>query len=211
MANTAMQAFGWVLGLLAWGATIAMLLSEQWRTSSILGDSAAAIDIQGRHDGLWATCTKYPSGETHCTFFGTEIGEVLGVIIGCRALLIIAIIFGIIAALIIVFSFKCSKHGPQEQEKKAQIGKYGGSVYLACGVCVTVAAAWYITDVYMTITLPDPKGRPMKWITGESVQMALAAGILWLIGSVFVLLGSRTSRRDIMMYEHKTPLHQEYI
>ena len=69
---------GWVLGLLAWGACVGMLMSEKWRVSSLTGDMASALDTQDRHEGLWSTCNKFPSGETHCTLLPIEISSVQG-------------------------------------------------------------------------------------------------------------------------------------
>lgn len=210
MVSTPMQVAGWILGMLAWGGTVGMLMSEKWRLSSIVGDMASAVDQQDRLEGLWATCNKLPSGETHCTLLPIEVSSLASVVVGCRALMILAILFGPISAVALLFAFKCTSHGPQDEQSRATLGKYGGAVYLLCGVCVTVGGCWYVADVYTTYPVPDAKGNPMRWTTGEGVQMTIASGILWLVASGLVMLGSRSPQNDIG-YEKKRPLVREYI
>lgn len=77
---------------------------------------------------------------------------------------------------------------------------------------MTVAAAWYMTDTITEITYTDARGNPIRWTTGEGVQITLAAGILWIIASIVVMYSSRRDDSDVIIYgKKKHEAYSEYI
>lgn len=121
----------------------------------------------------------------------------VGYIQACRALMIIALILGLLAVILAAMGLKCTKLGSSSEESKGKIsltagimfllsGQYNNTVWLKyqtyshvhmfclfslSGLCVMVAVSWYAARIVQEFS--DPFYGGTKWVKDEIIDLTL--------------------------------------
>ncbi|XP_030630595.1 claudin-18 [Chanos chanos] len=149
MASTVLQTFGFVLGLIGVAALIAGTAMNNWSTKDRQGDVVTSVYT---YKGLWMNCEVSTAGFTECRPLYGLLGYA-GSFQAVRALMIVGIILGVIAAGISLFSLKCFRVGRTDDSVKAKMTLAAGVMFLIGGVCGIAGASIYASQIVASFML----------------------------------------------------------
>uniref|UniRef100_H2XV98 Claudin n=2 Tax=Ciona intestinalis TaxID=7719 RepID=H2XV98_CIOIN len=144
MASSALQVFGFTLGVLAWVGMIGTCASPEWRKNS---HGQTLIDNTLKYEGLWVSCTAFVTGQTNCKDYAEFFVNLPQVLQICRALMISSIGTGFVAIIITVLGMKCVGLGSSNHIVKARIALLGGLLFGISGVLTGAAVSYYAQGV----------------------------------------------------------------
>ncbi|XP_053088198.1 claudin-18-like isoform X2 [Pangasianodon hypophthalmus] len=189
---------------------------------SILGtfliSSATAIDMWTIEDraftvvtsiyayyGLWYSCVGTEYGSTQCRPYFTILG-LPGLFQGVRALMIVAIVLGVIGVLIAIFALKCLRMGNMEDRVKATMTLTSGVMFVIAGICsiagVSIFANLIVTNFALT-TYTSPNGLGLvgsglvgspltpRYTFGSALFVGWVGGGVLFIGGILLCLACR--------------------
>ncbi|CAK8675532.1 claudin-7-like [Clavelina lepadiformis] len=212
MAKTSLQVMGWLISMCSWGATVGVFLSHKWKSTSVEG--LPVLDSVTYMEGLWDSCEVYPTGQRKCITFSGPLSSQPNVVVTCRILLMIAILLGVVCGFVTLLAFKCTDIGPEDRKSEARVAFWTGLGFLACGFCVTIASAYYMHDIVRGTSLLNRTTNLPPYQIHEALKIAMAFGLLWLIGGLVQLCGSHHIEENDVKYEHdkyNRNMRQEYI
>ncbi|XP_030072654.1 claudin-15 [Microcaecilia unicolor] len=123
----------------------------------------------------------------------------------CRALMIIAIILGLLAAAISFFGLKCIKTGSNDERRKRKIALAGGLNFIVAGLCSMVAISWYAAMI--TAQFFDPFYGGIKYELGYALYLGWAGSILAIVGGACLCCsykGKKQSKPGIYKHDYST-------
>ncbi|XP_051717869.1 claudin 15-like b isoform X2 [Ctenopharyngodon idella] len=174
--STAIQLLGFLMCLGGWLLSFMSLLNDSWRTSSFVDQLITSVWY---YQNLWQTCAEGSTGVTNCKQFESMLS--LSVYIqACRALMIIALILGLLSVILGTMGLKCTKLGSTSEETKGKISLTAGVIFILSGLCVMVAVSWYAAQVVQEFN--DPFYGGTKYELGAGLYLGWAAGALDILG-----------------------------
>ncbi|XP_069473554.1 claudin-1 [Ambystoma mexicanum] len=178
MASAGLQMLGFALAFLGWVGFIVCTALPQWKMSSYAGDTI--VTAQAIYEGLWMSCVMQSTGQMQCKTFDSLL-VLNSTLQATRALMISAIVVGLIAIFIAAMGMKCIKSFEDEKEKKAKVAIAGGVVFLIAGLAVLIATSWYgsviARDFYNVFTPTNT-----KYEFGYALFIGWASAVLALLG-----------------------------
>ncbi|XP_017214719.2 claudin 15-like b isoform X2 [Danio rerio] len=174
--STGVQLLGFLMCLGGWLLSFISLLNDSWRVSSF---SDQLITSQWYYQNLWQTCAKASTGVTNCKEFESML-SLAGYIQACRALMIIALILGLLSVVLASMGLKCTKLGSTSEEAKGKISLTAGIIFILSGLCVIVAVSWYAARVVQEFN--DPFYGGTKYELGAGLYLGWAAAALCILG-----------------------------
>ncbi|XP_028818320.1 claudin 15-like b [Denticeps clupeoides] len=186
MAVLALQIVGLILGILGWCLESSCTSSHTWRTVS---HSEAVMTSSSQFEGLWMSCSANSMGAVQCQKFKTILG-LPGYIQGCRALMIIALLMGLISIIISVLGLKCTKIGSTTAEVKGKIALTGGILFILSGVCTLTAVSWYASRIVQEFY--NPVYGMAKFELGAGLYMGWGAAALAILGGAMLCCSCKT-------------------
>ncbi|XP_076832372.1 claudin-18 isoform X2 [Brachyhypopomus gauderio] len=207
MAGNMLQNGGFVLGLLGVAAIIAATVMNNWSTKDRQGDVVTSVYT---YKGLWQDCEVSTSGFTECRPLYGLLGY-SGQFQAVRAMMIIAVVMGLISAGISFFSLKCFKMGNTEDSSKAKMTLTAGIMFAIAGLCGIAGASVYANQIVasfrMTAYNPNYGGMPQM----EGMQMATtytfgpALFVAWIGGGLMQIGGVLKCVAFKGMHDETTP------
>uniref|UniRef100_A0A8C1RCP6 Claudin n=1 Tax=Cyprinus carpio TaxID=7962 RepID=A0A8C1RCP6_CYPCA len=188
MAAAVFQLMGMFLGIVGWCLESSSTNSAVWRKAS---HGEAVVTASSRFEGLWLSCASNSLGAIHCQRFKTVLG-LPGYIQACRALMIIALILGLLAVILAAMGLKCTKLGSTSEESKGKISLTAGVLFILSGVCVMVAVSWYAARVVQEFN--DPFYGGTKYELGAGLYLGWAAAALAILGGAILCTSFKSSR-----------------
>uniref|UniRef100_A0A8C2C7E4 Claudin n=1 Tax=Cyprinus carpio TaxID=7962 RepID=A0A8C2C7E4_CYPCA len=188
MASMVFQLMGMFLGIVGWCLESSSTNSAMWRKAS---HGEAVVTASSRFEGLWLSCASNSLGAIHCQRFKTVLG-LPGYIQACRALMIIALILGLLAVILAAMGLKCTKLGSTSEESKGKISLTAGVLFILSGVCVMVAVSWYAARVVQEFN--DPFYGGTKYELGAGLYLGWAAAALDILGGAILCTSFKSSR-----------------
>ncbi|XP_067307488.1 claudin 15-like b [Pseudorasbora parva] len=176
MASMVIQLMGLVLGIVGWCLESSSTNSAVWRRRS---HGEAVVTSSSHFEGLWMSCASNSLGAIHCQRFKTILG-LPGYIQACRALMIIALVLGLLSVILATMGLKCTKLGSASEESKGKISLTAGVMFILSGLCVMVAVSWYAARVVQEFNNPFYGGT--KYELGTGLYLGWAAGALAILG-----------------------------
>ncbi|XP_072546882.1 claudin 15-like b isoform X2 [Salminus brasiliensis] len=176
MAEVAVEVLGLVLAIVGWCLESSSTNSDKWRISS---HSEAVITSSSQYEGLWTTCAANSMGAVQCQRYKTILG-LPGYVQACRALMIIALLFGLFSILLSVLGLKCTKLGSMSDEGKGRLTLTAGAMFILSGVCVLIAVSWYAARIVQEFN--DPFYVGTKFELGAGLYLGWAAAVLVILG-----------------------------
>ncbi|XP_041036124.1 claudin-15-like [Carcharodon carcharias] len=180
MGVTIIQILSLFLAFLGLVLTSVSVTSGEWRISST---STTLITASWINDRLWKTCTANAMGIVQCTYYNPML-YLHSYIQACRALMIIAIILGVIASLISLFGLKCTNIGSMDEKAKGKISLSGGLLFILSGICGIVPVSWYAYNITMDFYNPVYGGT--KYELGSALYIGWAGSALLILGGAFL-------------------------
>ncbi|KAI1893796.1 hypothetical protein AGOR_G00127350 [Albula goreensis] len=180
MAVLVLQILGLLMGLLGWVLESSCTGSHAWKVKSHV-DTVTTSSWQ--FQGLWMECAATSSGSVQCNTYKTVLG-LPGYVQACRALMIIALLLGLIAIIVSLLGLKCTKIGSASEEAKGKIALTGGSLFLLSGLCSMIAVSWYATRVVQEFY--DPFFGGTKFELGAGLYMGWGGACLAILGGAFL-------------------------
>ncbi|KAM8849592.1 claudin-18 [Spinachia spinachia] len=143
MAPSVLQNGGFVLGLVGAAALIAATVMNQWSVKDRQGDVVTSVYT---YKGLWRDCETASSGFTECRPLYGLLGF-SGVFQAVRALMIVGVVLGVLAAVISVFSLTCLTMNSMPDTTKAKMSLTAGIMFILGGVCGIAGASIYANQI----------------------------------------------------------------
>ncbi|XP_061073399.1 claudin 15-like b [Conger conger] len=180
MAVLVLQILGLLMGLLGWILESSCTSSHAWKVKSHV-DSVTSSSWQ--FQGLWMECAATSSGAVQCNTYKTVLG-LPGYVQACRALMIVALLLGLIGIIVSLLGLKCTKIGSASKEAKGKIALTGGALFLLSGLCSLTAASWYAARVVQEFY--DPFFGGIKFELGAGLYMGWGGASLAILGGGFL-------------------------
>ncbi|XP_050985054.1 claudin 15-like b isoform X2 [Labeo rohita] len=185
--STGVQLLGFLMCLGGWLLTFMSLLNESWRKSTFAEDALTSIWY---NINLWQSCSETTTGIKNCKPFPSLL-EQPGHIQACRALMIIALILGLLGVILAVMGLKCTKLGSTSEESKGKISLIAGIFYILSGLCVMIAVSWYAARVVQEFY--DPRYLGTRYELGVGLYLGWAAGALAILGGGILCTSFKSS------------------
>ncbi|KAG1932713.1 claudin 15-like b isoform X1 [Pimephales promelas] len=196
MASTVLQLTGLILGLVGWCLESSCVNSAVWKRRS---DAEAVLTSSSYFEGLWVTCASNSQGAIQCQRFKTVLG-LAGYIQACRALMIIALVLGLLSVVLATMGLKCTKLGSTSEESKGKISLTSGVMFILSGLCVMVAVSWYAARVVQEFN--DPFYGGTKYELGVGLYLGWAAGSLAILGGGILCTSFKSSAPEQTRYNY---------
>ncbi|KAG9338502.1 hypothetical protein JZ751_025737 [Albula glossodonta] len=186
--STALEVTGFFLCVGSWLLTGASVANDYWKVSSFSG---SVITSNRLYENLWHSCAEDSAGITNCRDFESMLA-LPDYVQACRALMIIALILGLIGIIVALLGLKCTKIGSASDRAKGKIALSGGGVFILAGVCTMIAVSWYAARVVQEFY--DPFFGGTKFELGTGLYMGWGGATLSFLGGA--LLGCSCKRGD---------------
>ncbi|KAL2097936.1 hypothetical protein ACEWY4_007143 [Coilia grayii] len=174
--STALEAVGFFLCVASWLIIGTALANDYWKVSSYAG---SVIVSNRQYENLWHSCAEDSTGIANCRDFESMLA-LPGYIQACRALMVIALVLGLISTVMSVMGLKCIKLGSTTEQGKAKIAVTGGILFILAGLCDMVACSWYASRIVQEFHNPMYGGT--KFEPGPGLYIGWAGGVLAMLG-----------------------------
>uniref|UniRef100_A0A8C8SK28 Claudin n=1 Tax=Pelusios castaneus TaxID=367368 RepID=A0A8C8SK28_9SAUR len=179
----AVEAGGFFLSTIGWGLLGVTLLNSYWRVSTVDGN---VITTSTLFENLWQSCATDSTGVYNCRDFPSMLA-LSGYIQACRALMITALLLGLLAILCGVVGMKCTKVADGNPVAKGKVAVAGGCLFILAGLSSMVALSWYAFNI--TRDFFDPLFPGTKYEIGPALYLGWSGSLLVIVGGG-CLLGS---------------------
>ncbi|XP_023653937.1 claudin 15-like a [Paramormyrops kingsleyae] len=183
--STGLEVAGFMLGAASWLLTGAALGNDYWKVSTYSG---SVIVSNRQYENLWHSCAEDSSGVSNCRDFESMLA-LPGYLQACRALMIIALVLGLISVFISMMGLKCIKIGSASDPTKSKIASTGGVMFILSGFTSITAASWYASRVVQEFYNPLYGG--IKFELGVGLYMAWAGASVAILGGALLCCSCR--------------------
>lgn len=171
------QILGMALAIIGFLGSIVICGLPTWKVTAFIG--ANIVTSQDIWEGLWMNCVTQSTGQMQCKVYDSLLALPQD-LQAARALVVMAIIVGLIGILLGVVGGKCTNFIPDE-EQKAKVAVAAGVVFIIAGVLVLIPVCWsantIIRDFYNP-TLISAQKREL----GASIYIGWGSAGLLLLG-----------------------------
>ncbi|KAM9274984.1 LOW QUALITY PROTEIN: claudin-1 [Cariama cristata] len=180
MASGGLQLLGFVLAFLGWIGIIISTAMPQWKMASYAGDNI--VTAQALYEGLWMSCAMQSTGQIQCKVYDSLL-KLEGSLQATRALMVAAILLGLVAVFVAVTGMKCMKCMEDDQVKKMRMAVFGGVIFIIA--VALVATSWYGNRVARAFYDPfTPVNTRFEF--GSALFIGWAAASLAMMGGAFL-------------------------
>uniref|UniRef100_A0AAY4DDG2 Claudin-4-like n=1 Tax=Denticeps clupeoides TaxID=299321 RepID=A0AAY4DDG2_9TELE len=131
MVSAGLQIMGTALGLLGWIGAIVACALPMWKMTAFIGTNIVTAQITW--EGIWMSCVVQSTGQMQCKVYDSMLALPQD-LQAARALIVIAVVVGILGILLAVAGGKCTNCVEDERAKsKAQKRELGASLYIGWG------------------------------------------------------------------------------
>ncbi|XP_056098949.1 claudin 15-like b isoform X2 [Rhinichthys klamathensis goyatoka] len=185
--STGIQLLGFLMCLGGWLLSLMSLLNDSWRSSTFADQLITSVWYD---QNLWQSCAEGSTGVRNCKQFESML-SLSGYIQACRALMIIALVLGLLSVVLATMGLKCTKLGSTSEESKGKISLTAGVMFMLSGLCVMVAVSWYAARVVQEFN--DPFYGGTKYELGVGLYLGWAAGALAILGGGILCTSFKSS------------------
>ncbi|XP_065604014.1 claudin-15-like isoform X2 [Cyrtonyx montezumae] len=188
--SAALETVGFLLCLVGWAIIGGTLPNSYWRVSS-LHDSV--ITTSTLYENLWKSCADDSTGVSNRKQFDSLFALPVHVQ-ACRALMIISILLGFIAAVVSLLGLKCTNVGLSDEDEKLKVAVTGGFLFILGGLCSMVAVSWYAAVI--TAEFFNPLYTGTKYELGDALYLGWAGSVLCLLGGIFLTCSCKGKKKQ---------------
>uniref|UniRef100_A0A8B9NPL9 Claudin 1 n=1 Tax=Apteryx owenii TaxID=8824 RepID=A0A8B9NPL9_APTOW len=154
----------------------------QWKMASYAGDNI--VTAQALYDGLWMSCAMQSTGQIQCKVYDSLL-KLESSLQATRALMVSAILLGLVAIFVAVTGMKCMKCMEDDQVKKMRMAVFGGAIFIIAGMAALVATSWYGNRVAQAFYNPSTPVNS-RYEFGSALFVGWAAASLAMLGGAFL-------------------------
>nr|AAL01834.1 claudin 10 [Danio rerio] len=177
--STALEVTGYFMCLIGWVLTGLAVANDYWKISSIQGNVIVSNRL---YENLWHACGEDSTGKANCQDFQSMLALPVH-IQACRALVIIALLLGLVGLVLSTMGLNCIKIGSKTEESKGKNMFIGGIIYLIGGLCTMVGVSWYAARVVQEFN--DPFYGGVRFELGSGLYIGWAGAALCMLGGGF--------------------------
>ncbi|XP_054857622.1 claudin-3 [Eublepharis macularius] len=169
------------LSVLGWIGCILCCGLPMWRVTAFIG--ANIVTAQIMWEGLWMDCVVQSTGQMQCKVYDSMLALPPD-LQAARALVVIAIVLGVLGILIFLMGAQCTRC-MEEESAKAKVTIVSGVVFLLTGIMILIPVSWsantIIRDFY-NVLVPQAQKREL----GASLYIGWAASALFVFGGALL-------------------------
>ncbi|XP_068455910.1 uncharacterized protein [Clinocottus analis] len=188
MASAGRQILGLVLAILGFLGSIIVCALPTWKVTAFIG--ANIVTSQVIWEGLWMNCVTQSTGQMQCKVYDSLLALPQD-LQAARALVIIAIIAGVLGLLLGVVGGKCTNFVDDEREK-SKVAIASGIIFIIAGLLVLIPVCWtantIIRDFYNPVLTNAQKRELGPSYVMASMGMQMLASALCLLGWAGVII-----------------------
>lgn len=177
MASTGFQMLGAALGILGWIGAIVACALPMWKVSAFIGSNI--ITAQTMWEGIWMNCVVQSTGQMQCKVYDSMLA-LSSDLQAARALVIIAIMVGIIGILLSVAGGNCT-NCVEDPAVKAKVGIAAGVTFIVAGILCLIPTCWTANAVIRDFNNPLVAAAQKREL-GAALYIGWGAAALMLIG-----------------------------
>lgn len=180
MVSTCRQLLGLALAGIGFVGSIIICALPAWKVSAFIG--ANIITAETMWEGLWMNCFIQSTGQMQCKVYDSLLALPQD-LQAARALVVIAIIFGVFALLLGLVGGKCSNFVANEAQK-CKVAIASGVVFIVAGLLVLIPVCWTANAIIQDFYNPLMVNAQRREL-GASLYIGwAAAGLLFLGGGL---------------------------
>ncbi|XP_008330768.1 claudin-3-like [Cynoglossus semilaevis] len=176
-----MEIVGIALGTIGFIISIVTCALPMWKVTAFIG--ANIVTAQTIWEGLWMNCVTQSTGQMQCKIYDSMLA-LSRELQASRAMLIIAIILGVLGVLISIVGAKCT-NCIEDEASKAKVMIISGIFFVLAGVLVLIPVSWtahvIIRDFYNPLVLSSQRRE-----LGAALYIGWGACALLLIGGAML-------------------------
>ncbi|XP_072301937.1 uncharacterized protein [Eucyclogobius newberryi] len=181
MVSTGRQMIGFVLAIFGFLGSIIICALPTWKVTAFIG--ANIVTSQVIWEGIWMNCVTQSTGQMQCKVYDSLLA-LPSDLQAARALVVIAIVIGVLGILLGVVGGKCTNFMDDEVQK-CRVAIAAGIVFIIAGVMVLIPVCWtantIIQDFYNPVMV-NAQRRELGTFNMASVGIQMLASVLCLVG-----------------------------
>ncbi|XP_061733483.1 claudin-4-like [Nerophis ophidion] len=170
MVSAGLQMLGAAFCIIGWIGTIVVCALPQWKVTAFVGSNI--VTAQRMWEGIWMSCVIQSTGQMQCKVYDSMLNLPQD-LQAARALIIIAIMLGVLGVLLCLAGGKCT-NCVKDERSKAKICVASGVVFILAGVLCLIPVCWtantIIRDFYNPLTTGSQK-RELGAMVSQGIQM----------------------------------------
>ncbi|XP_039987572.1 claudin-4-like [Xiphias gladius] len=175
------QILGIALCIVGWIGVIVVCALPQWKVTAFIGQNI--VTAQSTWEGIWMSCVIQSTGQMQCKVYDSMLALSRD-LQAARALIIIAILIGIIGILLAIAGGKCT-NCVEDEGSKAKISVASGAIFITAGCLCLIPVCWtahtIIRDFYNPLTMKSQKRE-----LGAALFIGWGASALLILGGAFL-------------------------
>ncbi|XP_041657210.1 claudin-4-like [Cheilinus undulatus] len=176
-----MEIVGIALGAIGFIIAIVTCALPMWRVSAFIG--ANIITAQTIWEGLWMNCVTQSTGQMQCKVYDSLLA-LPQELQASRAMMIIAIILGILGVMISIVGAKCT-NCIEDEPSKAKVMIISGIFFILGGLLVLIPVSWTASVIIRDFYNPLVTSAQRREL-GASLYIGWGAAALLLIGGAML-------------------------
>ncbi|XP_026226100.1 claudin-like protein ZF-A89 [Anabas testudineus] len=181
MVSAGLQMLGTALCIIGWIGAIVTCALPQWRVTAFIGQNI--VTAQTTWEGIWMSCVVQSTGQMQCKVYDSMLALSQD-LQAARALIVIAILTGILGILLAIAGGKCT-NCVEDEGAKSKIGVASGVIFIISGILCLIPVCWtantIIRDFYNPTVVSSQKmelGASLFIGWGASALLILGGGLL---------------------------------
>lgn len=187
--SAALEITGLLLGLGGWLLTAVTVPNSKWKVSTVHGN---VITTSRLYENLWKSCAEDSTSLSSCKEFESLL-TLPAHVQACRALMIIALVLGLIGMAVSLFGLRCTKVGSSDENTKGKMALAGGVVFILGGLSSLVAISWYASMIVQQFY--DPLYGGVKYELGHALYLGWAGSLLLILGGAFLTCSCKRKKK----------------
>ncbi|XP_069623573.1 claudin-15 isoform X1 [Ranitomeya imitator] len=152
------------------------LFNANWRVSSVEGN---VITTSTLFENLWMSCATDSTGVYNCRDFPSLLA-LSGYLQASRALIISALVFGLLACLLGMLGLQCTKVADGNIALKGKLATASGALSIIAGICAGISVSWYAFNITKDFFNPLYPGT--KYEIGPALYLGWSGALLDVVG-----------------------------
>ncbi|XP_030298841.1 claudin a [Sparus aurata] len=181
MVAAGLQMLGIALCIIGWIGTIVVCALPQWKVTAFIGQNI--VTAQTTWEGIWMSCVVQSTGQMQCKVYDSMLALSRD-LQAARALIIIAILIGILGVLLSIAGGKCT-NCVEDESSKAKIGVASGVIFILAGVMCLIPVCWTANTIISNFYNPLTMGSQKREL-GAALFIGWGASGLLIVGGALL-------------------------
>nr|XP_020504845.1 claudin-4-like isoform X1 [Labrus bergylta] len=179
MVSAGFQMLGTALCIIGWIGVIVICALPQWKVTAFIGNNI--VTAQTTWKGIWMNCVVQSTGQMQCKVYDSMLA-LSSDLQAARALVIIAIMVGVLGILLALAGGKCT-NCVEDEVTKAKIGVAAGVTFIIAGVMCLIPVCWTAHTIVRDFYNPLVNG-------SQKMEMGAALFIGWGASALLIMGGA---------------------